>query len=147
MNESFIYLGKQFNFGLNIENIKTDIINDMTNYVRIIDKLLLTTLNKISIAQIYVFNKLWWRFSIHDLTEKWVDRNSYIISKFVTKWCQLPVCANVEHLSFPLWKLGINFNSAKMIYNQSKIVKFLQKTKTKFYLISSLILEWTVNLT
>ena len=37
LNESFIYLGKQFNFGLNIENIKTDIINDLTNYVRLID--------------------------------------------------------------------------------------------------------------
>ena len=33
LNNSFMYLGKlgkQFNFGLNIENIKTDIINDQT---------------------------------------------------------------------------------------------------------------------
>ena len=58
LNESFIYLGKQFNFGLNIENIETDIMNDMTNYVRIIDKLPLTPLNKISIVQVYVLNKL-----------------------------------------------------------------------------------------
>ena len=57
-NESFIDLGKQFIFKLNIQNIKTDIINDMTNYVRIIDKLPQTTLNKISIVQIYVFNEL-----------------------------------------------------------------------------------------
>ena len=61
LNESFIYLGKQFNFGLNIENIKTDIINDLTNYVRLIDWLPLTPLNEISIVQIYVFNKLRWR--------------------------------------------------------------------------------------
>ena len=61
LNESFIYLGKQFNFGLNIENIKTDIINDLTNYVRLIDWLPLTPLNEISIVQIYIFNKLRWR--------------------------------------------------------------------------------------
>ena len=31
LNESFIYLGKQFNFGSNIENVKSDIINGMSN--------------------------------------------------------------------------------------------------------------------
>ena len=62
----------------------------MTNYVRIIEKLLLTTLNKISIAQIYVFNKLWWRFSIHDLTEKWVDLNSYNYFKICSKMMSTP---------------------------------------------------------
>ena len=55
LNESFIDLGRQFNFGINIENIKMDIINDMTNYVRIIEKLPVTALNKIPIKQIYVF--------------------------------------------------------------------------------------------
>ena len=57
-NESFIDLGKQFIFKLNIENIKTDIINDMTIYVKIIDKLPQTTLSKMSIVQIYVFHEL-----------------------------------------------------------------------------------------
>ena len=89
----FIYLGNQFNFGLNIENIKTDIINGMIKYVRIIDKLPLTPLNKISIVQVYVFNTLWRKFSIYDLTETWVDKNiKKFILKFVRKWCQLPVC-------------------------------------------------------
>ena len=148
----------------------------MTNYVRVIVKLPLTRLNKISIVQIYVFNKLRWRFSIYDLTETWVDKNiDKIISKFVRKWCQLPVCANFEHLSFPLSRLGVDFKSAKMLYNQWKLSTrrilrqsknpeiqklyslmssshinhdcFLQKIKTKFYLINRLILESTVILT
>ena len=68
LNESFIDLGRQFNFGINIENIKMDIINDMTNYVRIIEKLPVTALNKIPIKQIYVFNKL--RFLIYNLAER-----------------------------------------------------------------------------
>ena len=122
LNESFIYQGKQLNFGLNIENIKTDIINDMIKYVRIIDKLPLTPLNKISIVQVYAFNKLRWKFSIYDLTETCVYKNTdKIILKFVRKWFQLPVCANAEHLSFPLSKLGVNFKSAKMLYNKCKL--------------------------
>ena len=185
LNESFIFLGKQFNFGLNIENIKTDIINDMVKYVRIIVKLPLTYLNKISIVQVYVFNKLRWKFSMHDLTETRVDENiDKIILKFLRKWCQLPACANVEHLPFLLSKLSINFKSAKMLYNQCKLStrRILRqsknpeiqklctltssrdinhdclinsvsaenqnqvKIKIKFFLVSSLILESTVNL-
>ena len=52
-----------------------DIINDMIKCVRIIDKLPLTPLNKISIVQVYVFSKLRCRFSVFDLTETWVDKN------------------------------------------------------------------------
>ena len=85
LNESFIYLGKQFNFGLNIENIKTGAIDDMTKYVRIIDRLPLTLLNKISTVQIYVFNKLRWRFSIYYLTVTWVEKN---INKIISKFCK-----------------------------------------------------------
>ena len=44
-----------------------------------------------------------------------------IILKLVRKWCQLPVCANIKHLSIPLSKLDINFKSAKMLYNQCKL--------------------------
>ena len=94
----------------------------MIKYVRIIDKFPQTPLNKISIVQVYVFNKLQWRLAIYDLTETWVDKNiDKIILKFLRKWCQLPVCANVEHLSFPLLKLGVNFKSAKMLYNPCKL--------------------------
>ena len=164
-NESFIDLGKQFIFKLNIQNIKTDIINDMTNYVRIIDKLPQTTLNKISIVQIYVFNELR------------SNRIKTSIKLFWRNWCQLPVCPNVKHLSFPLSKLVINFKSANMLYNQCKLstrqirqsknpeiqkLKILRSSRlinqdcsiksvfseneSQVYLISSLILG-TVNLT
>ena len=85
---------------------------------QICEKLLLTSLNKISIVQVYVFNKLRWRFN----KLRWVDKNiDKIILKFVSKWCQLPVCANIEHLPFLLSKLGVNFKSAKMLYNQCKL--------------------------
>ena len=152
LNESFIYLGKQLDFGLNIENIKTDIINDMIKYVRIIDKLPLTPLNKISIVQVYVINKLRWKISIYDLTETWVDKNiNKIIFKFVRKWCQLPVCAKVELLSFLLPKLDINFKSVKMLYNQCKLStrRILRQSKNseiqKLYtLTSSKHIAWLV---
>ena len=94
----------------------------MIKYVRIIYKVPLTPLNNISIVQVYVFTKLRWRFSMYDLTETWDDKNiDKFVLKFVRKWCQLPVCANVEHLSFQLSKLAVNFKSGKMLYNQCKL--------------------------
>ena len=122
LNDSFIYLGKQFNFGLNIDSIKSEITNDMLNYTGIIDKLPLDPHNKISIIQTYVFSKLRWRFSIYDLTETWVDSNiDNIINKYMRKWLQFPVCANITHLTFPNKKLGMNIKSAKTLFNQCQL--------------------------
>ena len=47
--ESFIYLGKQFTFGMVVENIKEELIKDNVNYITTIDSLPLSPLNKISI--------------------------------------------------------------------------------------------------
>ena len=115
----------------------------MTIYVRIIGRLSLTPLKKISILYIYAFNKPRWRFSIHDLTETWIDKNNKIILKFVMKSCQLSFCANVGHLSFPLSRLGINFKSAKMLCNQCKLLarRILRQSKNpeieKLYTLTS----------
>ena len=64
-------------------------------------------------------------------------------TKFVRKWCQLPICANVKHLSFPLSELGINFKLAKMFYNQCKLwtCRILRQSKNpeiqKLYTLTS----------
>ena len=47
-------------------------------------------------------------FCIYDFSETWVAENiDNVIGKFVRKWFQLPVSANIEHLSFPTNKLGL----------------------------------------
>ena len=121
-DESFVYLGKQFNFTMDIENIKQGILSSVTDYLRKIDQLPLLPLNKITIVQFYIFSKLRWNFSIYNLTETWIVQHiDNILSKYVRKWLQLPVCANVEHLTFQIQKLGINFKFAKSIYNKCKL--------------------------
>ena len=63
-----------------------------------------------------------WKFTIYKLTETWVAGNiDSLIYKYVRKWLQFPVSANADHLSFPYNKLGVNFKSAKSIYNQCKL--------------------------
>ena len=120
--ESFIYLGKQFNFGMQIVNIKEERTTTNTAYITKIDQLPLTSLNKISIVQQYIYHKYRWEFSIYDLTETWIAENiDNVIGKYVRKWFQLPISANIEHLSFPTRKLGVNFSFAKTIYMKCKL--------------------------
>ena len=120
--ESIIYLGKQFNFGMNIDNIKEELIADNISYITKIDQLPLLPLNKLSIIQNYVFSKYRWIFTIYDLTETWIVQNiDSLLGKYVRKWFQLPVSSNIEHLALPLQKLGLNYKSAKQVYSKSKL--------------------------
>ena len=69
INDSFTYLGKDFNFGMDCTKIKDNIIDNIWKYIKIIDVLPLHPKNKILIVQRFVFSKLRWSFSIYDLTE------------------------------------------------------------------------------
>ena len=42
-------------------------------------------------------------------------------SKFYRKWLELPVSANITHLSLSNSTLGLNIRTAKQIYNECKI--------------------------
>ena len=55
--KSFIYLGKEFNFGMNCSNIKTEIETKFLDYLTKIDILPLHPKNKLQIVQRYVFFK------------------------------------------------------------------------------------------
>ena len=63
-----------------------------------------------------------WRFSIYDISETWIKHNIHsIISKYVRKWLQIPVCGNIIYLKLPKSDLGIDFSSASDIYLQCKL--------------------------
>ena len=82
----------------------------------------LNALNQTSIIQKYVFSKYRWLFTIYDLSETWVVENiDNVIGKYLRKWLQLPVSANISHLSFTTRKLGINFTFAKEVYQKCKL--------------------------
>ena len=96
--------------------------------------------HKISIIQQCIYSKYRWLFSIYDLTETWIEQNiDNVIGKYVRKWFQLPIAANIDHLSFPTRRLGVNFLFAKSVYTKCKlsvrkILKFSTNVEIrKFY--------------
>ena len=62
-DKSFIYLAKQFDHRMKIENIKEQLKTDNINYITTIDRLPLNALNKITVIQQYVYSKYRWLFS------------------------------------------------------------------------------------
>lgn len=122
ISESFVYLGKEFSFSMSNDEVKNSIQKELNEYLDKIDRLPIKPLNKIDIITKYVFSKFKWRFSIYKLTETWVEKNiDNIISRFIRKWLQLPISANISHLKFRRSRLGINYNTAKDIYQQCKL--------------------------
>ena len=63
-DKSFIYLGKDFNFKMNSEEIKAELKTEIRKYIETIDKLPIKCFHKIEIMQRYDFSKLKWRFCL-----------------------------------------------------------------------------------
>ena len=67
LEESFTFLGKDFNINMNCDEVKTKLKSEILKYILTIDKLPLKCRSKIDIVQRYVFSKLKWRFLTYNI--------------------------------------------------------------------------------
>ena len=122
IGEGFVYLGKQFNFQMNNEEIKKDIVNNLENYITKIDRLPIHPKLKIRILTIFVYSKLKWRMSIFRLGITWVKQNcDMLVVNYVRKWLNMHPGANTTHLTLPINKLGFNLKLPSYIYDSCQI--------------------------
>jgi hypothetical protein len=75
--QGFNYLGKQFNFNMECEQIKVEILSEIDEYLQKIDLFPMNPFSKIRIIQNYVYSKLRWRFSIYPFSETCMDKEKY----------------------------------------------------------------------
>ena len=121
-DKSFTYLGKDFNFKMNTDEIKDELKSEIRKYVETIDKLPIKCFHKMEIMQHYILSKLKWRFFAYHLTETWVSQNlENVINRYYHKWLHFPVSGNIAHLSLPKNKLGLNIKTLKQIYVKCKV--------------------------
>ena len=72
--------------------IKSELVSTIEQYLQIIDRLPLHPLQRIKICQRFVFSKLKVQFSIYNLTETWVTETlDNKFSKFYHRWLQIQV--------------------------------------------------------
>ena len=75
LNDSLVYLGKEFSFDMSNENVKNDLVKRLSDYSEKIDILSLHHKHKINIAAKFVYSKLRWDLKIYHLSETWITEN------------------------------------------------------------------------
>ena len=118
LEDSFTYLGKDFNFNMNCDEVKNKLKSEVLKYILTIDKLPLKCPSKIDIVQRHVFSKLKWCFSICNISETWIAENVDNEINRYRKWLQIPISGNITHLSLPKKMLGLNIKTAQEIQAQ-----------------------------
>ena len=104
-NESFVYLDKQYSFGINPAKIKSDHLNQ---YMNVIDSLPLHPKNKMMIVSRYDYSKLKWNLSIYELSETCTIQNlDSIVKTYVKSWLHLHWDANFRHLHLSIKNFGM----------------------------------------
>ncbi|CAB4019443.1 Hypothetical predicted protein, partial [Paramuricea clavata] len=131
INESFQYLGKQFNYKMDTVVIEQELEYDLLEYLEKINRLPLHPRNKILIITKYVYSKLRWRLSIYRLSQTWVEQHldNKIIS-YIKRWLHFHKGANMTHLKLASSKLGVGLQLASDVYRYCKlsIRKILSKS-------------------
>ena len=128
LEESFTYLGKDFNFNMNCDEVKNELKSEVLKYILSIDKLPLKCRTKIDIVQRYVFSKIRWSFSIYNISETWVTENiDNEINKYYRKWLQIPISSNLPTL----------------VYQRKCLVSTLKQINKYKYSVNSLFVEFS----
>ena len=73
--DSSTYLGKDFNFNMNCDHMKENLMKTIYDYTNRVDSLSVHPLGKIEVCQKYVYPKIKCDLSIYDLSETWVKEN------------------------------------------------------------------------
>ena len=108
INESFLYLGKHFDFEMSSEKHKTSLTDKFKEMMNTIDQLPLHPKNKMNIYSRYILPKLSWDLTISDITVTWVKQVlDPILKSYIRQWLEIPISGTLDVLSLSKDKLYI----------------------------------------
>ena len=108
LNDSFVYLGKEFSFDMSNENVKHDLMRRLSDYLGKINILPLNPKHKINIVSKSVYSKPRRDLTIDDLPETWRAKNlDNKVNRYIGKWLSIHISGNFNHLCLKVKNLGI----------------------------------------
>ena len=89
--ESFKYLGRFFNFGMDNKDHKEILKSSLQTMLKTVDSFYIHPKSKLFLYHCYVLSKISWLFTVTDLGKTWISENlDNIVSKYIRQWLELP---------------------------------------------------------
>ena len=115
LGSSFKYLGKLFNFEMNNDEAKSNLINRLSGYLEIIKNLKVKVTMKLKILRVFIPSQFNFDLRIYDFAYTWIEQNLDQLSvNAVNEWLELPngTCT-AEFLQLPMKQGGYGIPSMK----------------------------------
>ena len=92
VGEDFKYLGRFFNFDLNHDYVKKELIDKLTKLLKITNTLKVKTQTKLKIVAQYIPSQLTFELRIYPLPLAWISDNlDALTMRYVRHWLETPV--------------------------------------------------------
>ena len=124
IGKSFTYLGRHFNYAMDDQTHKDEIIEKFADLMKAINELPLHPRNKIKLYMSYVLAKLSWHFTITDLSTTWMKENvDNVANDYFRRWLEMPISGTLDICMLSKKKFGIGLvePSTKFLQCQSVI--------------------------
>ena len=106
----------------------------MINIIIIIDSLHIHPKNKLLLYDRYVLSKLFWHFTVDDISKTWIcEHLDNIVIKCVRQWLDLPISATISSiiLSHKNFRLALQLSSFKFQQCQTALRSSLKQSRDK----------------
>ena len=122
-HESFTYLGKYFNFGMNGDKIKEELKLKLKTLLTLVTNLQLKPQSKIKLVKFAVYPKLNFALKMYDFGSTWIKQElDSIVIYHIRHWLELPISTCVSEIaSLPKTLLGLDIPSLVEIEAKLKL--------------------------
>ena len=130
LNNSFVYLGKEFCYDMSCENVKCYFVYRLSDYLEKIDILFLHPKHEINILTKFAYGKLRWDLTIHHFPETWIVKNlDNKANRYIRKWFSIPISGNVNHLRLKVKELDIGLKLPSDIYRLHQYSHYIETSQ------------------
>ena len=107
--KSFKYLDRYYNYDIDDEEHKKNILETARELLHEVDSLPLHAKNKILLYKSYVLSKLSWDFTISDTSVTWVNTNVDMnVHEYFRRWLEIPISGTLDICMLSKSKFGLD---------------------------------------
>jgi len=120
--ESFLYLGRYFDFSMSDQEHKNELISKLKEYMEKIDALDIHPRNRIKIYQRYILGKISWHLTVSRISTTWIKDNlDNVVSNYMRSWLEIPVNGTLKITTLSKRKYGLNFINISTRFTQCQL--------------------------